>query len=480
MNMNSSLETFAHSLLARAPARYDSEDRKARVIAAAMQACARDGPFLFKVTEVAEAATVSTATIYKDFVNSDDMLSQTILRSFEILAGDWPLKPNVDDCLPTDYSKVESFLAKFCETYRDPFSNWILRVDLATASTQGESVRLALIGFQNRMTEFGLATLPSCVFDICDPKDLIQILVGTIQLQIVGAMLDDIPNPGVQPKGEALDIPKAIKEMLAWLEVAPSPQGFIAAPSKTEAKRIPSQSNQIKSNVQVTVEALLATNFSRMDSKGRRKKMMAAAMQHCSITGIEDASVAQIAKLARVSTASVYREFPNKEALINASIFNFLPIYAQATMQAVDEIDPQVRLKKLLTAQALVLADPFGAWVFRYYLKLEAEQSADMKAVAKTARAQSDLFWNSQIRRLEQEGHLRPSNIETTRNMIFGGVHRRCVLARVLYKDDAYVWSEIQASVDAAVDLLFRLYGTAHGASPATRLDAMLEMSTAN
>jgi AcrR family transcriptional regulator len=460
MHTKSSLETYVRAALARDPVRNDPLDRKERVIAATLQACAGDGPLSLKVGEVAEAAGVSTASIYKDFANSDDMLSQAVLRGFDLLTADWPLDQKANDHRPAGCEHVISFLVKFSETYRDPYSNWMLRVDLATASTQNENVHLALVGFQRRIIDYGRSTLPRAWAAMAHTDDLMEILVGALQTQIIGSMLNGTVLDGNASSHNGLDIEKTIRDIVDWINVAPTHHNQLPLPLAGKAAEPAIQS---KSIVQTSVEALLNTNFPRTDNVGRRHKMLAATMQHCSITGMEDANIAHIAKLAGVSTASVYREFPDKTALIKASIFHFLPVYAQATMQAVDEADPRLRLKKLLTAQALVLADPFGAWMFRYYVQMEAQQSDEMKVVAKSARAQSALFWNSQISRLQHEGYLVATNIDTTRNMIFGGVHRRCVMARVLHKDDAYVWSEIAASVDAAVDLLFRLYGTGRG-----------------
>jgi AcrR family transcriptional regulator len=459
MHTKSSLETYVRATLARVPVRNDPQDRIERVIAATLQACAGDGPLALKVSDVAEAAGVSTASIYKDFADGDDMLSQAILRGFELLTADWTLDQKGSDIGSKGCDDISAFLAKFSETYRDPYSNWMLRVDLATASTQNDQVHHALCGFQRRIIDYGGSSLPSAWREIAHINDLMEILVGALQTQIIGFMLDGTAIDANQSVQGGLDIEKTIRGIIDWIHAAPAHQDSLPLRSAVTATQPASQS---KSIVQTSVEALLNINFPRTDNVGRRHKMLAATMQHCSITGMEDANMAQIAKLAGVSTASLYREFPDKTALIKASIFYFLPVYAQATMQAVDETDPRLRLKKLLTAQALVLADPFGAWMFRYYIQLEAQQSDQMKAVARAARAQSVVFWNSQISRLQQEGHLQVGNIETTRNMIFGGIHRRCVMARVLHKDDAYVWSEIAASVNAAVDLLFRLYGTAH------------------
>jgi AcrR family transcriptional regulator len=459
MTVSSPLASYAHSVLERPPSRLDQQERIDRVLAATLQSCARDGPLSLKISDIAEVASVSTATIYKDFANGDDVLALTVLRAFEILQDDWALDQITPVLYEHDYKEVAAFLIKLCETNRDPFSAWLLHLDLAAAATPDDRVRAAHIRFQEHTITYGIRTLPTGALEAANARDLVQTLIGTIQLQVVFALLDDTPSPGTQPSADALDLPATIDAALAWIGQAPGLANIRRQPNppKNEVQSIPFV--YPKSDVQLSVEDLLGRTLSRTDNAGRRKKILAATMQVCAANGMEAGNVSQIAKMAGVSTASVYRLFADKTALVHASIYHFLPLYADATMRALEETDPRLRFEKLLIAQALIVSDPFGAWLFRYIVDYGTHQNDEIKAFSQMARAQSDLFWEDQIRRLVAEGYLLPTNVKTTRTMIYGGVQRRCILARALHQNDAFVWSEIHDSAKVAVDMLFGLYG---------------------
>jgi AcrR family transcriptional regulator len=460
MQITSPLESYAQSVLARKTSKSDIDERKERVIAATLVACSKTGPLAINISAIADEAGVSTASIYKIFINGNDVLTTAVLRAFDILLLDWSLDTAPDNQPSEPLQSITAFLIKFGETYRHAYSNWLLRADLAMSATESDDVRLALIGFQDRMVNYGLLTLPRDTLGFSYPRDLLHILMGGVQVHIVRALLSPAEEDNIEPNANHLDLSLVVEDVLNWITKAPAQNGFVANLGVGTLGDGVNLRQQSKSAVQAYVEDLLARPIARDDAKGRRNRLMAATMKHCAAKGMDGASVAQIAKLAGVSTASVYRQFEDKTSLIKASVGRFLPLYAQASMNGVLVPDPIERVKNLLAAQVITLTDPFGAWLYRYYVKLEAQQSDDMKKAAFGARQQSDQFWEDQLKRLESEGQLAPNNTGLTRTMLVGGIHRRCVLARVLHQNDELVRREVQASVEAATQMLFRLYGS--------------------
>jgi AcrR family transcriptional regulator len=461
MTYVSPIESFALAVLARAPNKSDQHERKERVIAATLVACSKTGPLDLKIGEIADAAGVSTASIYKDFLNGGEVLTQSVLRAYDVLLLDWSLNAAPQNQSNDPLASVSAFLIKYGETYRHPYSNWLIRSDLTMSATESNAVRFALIGFHEHVLRYGLLSLPRNALGFPDLRDLLHILIGAVQVHIIRALFDAPLNSGGEPSAEHLDLPRVIANILGWITQAPAQTSLVGTNSIGSLDKAFRLIQQSKSAIETYAETLLSRRGGRFDANIRRDRIMAATMQHCAVNGMEAASVSQIAKLAGVSTASVYREFEDKTALIKASVGRFLPLYAKATMGGTDVEDPIERIKSLLAAQVITLTDPFGAWLYRYYVKLEVQRNDEMKAVGLAARKQSDLFWEDQLKRLEDEGYLVPTDTDLTRTMLFGAVHRRSVQARILHQDDAIVWAEVQASIGAATHMLFRLYGSA-------------------
>jgi AcrR family transcriptional regulator len=468
MSYVSVIDAHAHTILATSPDRMNPLHRRERTIAATLIACAEDGPLSFKISEIAENAGVSTATIYKDFADATDLLKQTTLFALKLLSADWAemLVPPVQP--PTDLEMLRTFLLKFGETYRNPYSAWLLRADLALTANDDDDVRREILAFQNCLLECGLSSLPDKPFGFDNKADILHVLIGATQLPLIHAMLSASSLSEQNANAANVDFGKVIDSVLSWLDgpAASLIERDIRQISPLTASNSATQAFPTKSAAQLFVETILAQPIKRSDVDARRDRICAATMQVCSEVGMERASVTQIAQVAQVSTATIYREFTDKAELIQASIAFLVPTYAAATMAAVQETDPRLRLEKLLFANAVTLSDPFGAWMFRHYVKMEANQTDEMRQKARESRVQSAKFWNEQLSRLEDEGALVVTDHDQTRNMLFAGIHRRSVLARVLTNDDAFVWSEIKASVSAATDVLFGLYGTERQLQP--------------
>lgn len=453
----SPIETYVAGVLQQAPDRLNGVQRQERVIAATIRACAYDGPLDFKMADIAEVAGASTATIYREFENAAAILRHATLKAVSILTNEWALISNGDHDDLGDLAQIEAFLLRFGETYRHPYSGWLLRADLAIAANNDAQVTNALLAFQNQIVAFGASCVPTHAFGFASPYDLVQVLLGATQLPIIHAILAAPAGFSEASMAQSVDLHQSITSILAWLGITKPTKAstFVEAPYKTKQVFAPMP----KSAIQIHCEQLLSQPIERTDHLTRRAKMFAATMTDCAAVGLEGTSISRIAAIARVSTASIYKEFADKDALIQASIASSIPIYAAATMMAVEEPDPKVRIGKMLVAQAMTLTDPFGAWLFRHYTKLEASHNPAIKQQAQTARAQSGAFWNQQFARLVAEGHLTTTDFDLTRDVVFGGIHRRSVLARLLQNDNAFVWREVEASVSAATDMLFRLYG---------------------
>jgi AcrR family transcriptional regulator len=457
MNYASPIRRFVEDTVGQKPERLNQSQRQTRAIAATLEACASNGPLSLRVGDIADAAGVSTATIYMDFEHSEDLLKRAILLGLEIVSHDWQSRLKQKTRGGKANASLEAFMGWYASIYNDPYIDWMLRADLAMMVCGDDlDVRTAVIKFQDDLLNWAIASLPSHKFGFEDSADIGQILIGALQVTLVNDKLAPRHDAGLGQNDR--DLEALCRDILTWLHPISAGELGVRIPKSVFLQR-PNAQRQ-KSDIETEVEAILAKPAKRSNTKLRYEKILAATMQICAAFGFEHAKLSDIAPLAGVSTATIYSEFGDRETLIKGAIAHFLPIYAKATMVAVSEPEPVKRLERLLKAQALTLTDPFGAWIYRHYIKLEAEQNDVERASAAAAREASSSFWDSQFTALIAQGHLKALDLDLTRNMIFGGIHRRSVLARLLQDDDALVSQEIEASVAAACSMLFEIYGT--------------------
>src|SRR5438270_1150238 len=97
----------------------------------------------------------------------------------------------------------------------------------------------------------------------------------------------------------------------------------------------------------------------RRDAELNRQRILVAAKEVFAERGLE-ATLDEIAKHAGLGVGTVYRRFPNKEALIDALFEEGFAQIVQLTEQALAEPDAWDGLVGLLTGMAEVQAADFG------------------------------------------------------------------------------------------------------------------------
>lgn len=96
----------------------------------------------------------------------------------------------------------------------------------------------------------------------------------------------------------------------------------------------------------------------------KRDAILTAARARFAADGLDGASVERIANDAQVSTATLYRQFPSKLALFEATLRDGLATF-EAALDASRGAGPRERLIELAHAYAKVLDDPLNAGMVR-------------------------------------------------------------------------------------------------------------------
>jgi AcrR family transcriptional regulator len=212
--------------------------------------------------------------------------------------------------------------------------------------------------------------------------------------------------------------------------------------------------------LQTTVEKILATPIARFDVAARNKRIQAATVQECAEVGFEAASMTGIAERARVSTATLYKHFKNKTELFSDGVQIVIPTVAETMTTPDDSVDPHVRVYTMLMRHAQAFNDPYMAWLYRMHVSLDSTLGPQLLIMARASRMLTEQHWTKQLIRLENEGHLVPSDHIVTTNLILGPIERRTVLARLLFGEDDVHEPNDETLVRSCTDVLFKLYGT--------------------
>ena len=138
----------------------------------------------------------------------------------------------------------------------------------------------------------------------------------------------------------------------------------------------------------------------RADARRNREAILAAAKIVFARCGA-DAQMDDIAKKAKVGVGTVYRHFPNKEALVLALVADRFEQIAGFIIEGLDDPDPFHALCRAMERGAELAASDRGLSA------LFAQQSRE---VLETAKCRADMFAAGEelVRRAKASGQLRP------------------------------------------------------------------------
>jgi AcrR family transcriptional regulator len=208
------------------------------------------------------------------------------------------------------------------------------------------------------------------------------------------------------------------------------------------------------------VEETLARKVGRFDAAGRLEKIRAAAIQEVAERGFAAASMANAAKRAGVSTATLYRDFKDKSALMIDGVAFVIPILAQEISRPKDENDPVRLVARHLRAHGRMFADPYMGWLFRLYVMSDEIGLHDLKAHGRVGRAMTEAFWSARLSAFEEAGLLEPTHHGRVTNLLLGPVERRTILARLAFGEDDVRAPNLRDVANDAARMLFSLFGT--------------------
>lgn len=208
------------------------------------------------------------------------------------------------------------------------------------------------------------------------------------------------------------------------------------------------------------LQNLVARRGNRLDPSNRYQRIVAAALLEIFTTNYAQLSVPAVAKRAGVSTATVYRIFPDHYALYKAGHQLGLELYLEWLSADCTHPNPLMRLAILSDRRVQVWTRPLAmeACSPTYFMICERDPSLDDHSKPYVDHFAN--FWISQFRRLKTEGYL---DLEPDWHLVemFWGPIECLVFYTTVLTDRPYV-SETSKFEDCwrAVDDFLTLYGT--------------------
>jgi AcrR family transcriptional regulator len=233
----------------------------------------------------------------------------------------------------------------------------------------------------------------------------------------------------------------------------------VGQPTGTRGPQLTHDSGPAKLLVKAALEAVLAKSASRLDVAARSERLKAAALMECADKGYAALTIAHIAKRAKVSTATIYAEYPDRDALLVAAMEMLFTILASDVIEMPRADDPQERVEQLLIAHGQVYAEPLAVWFFRLHVMLAWSGHAHLRDMGHFIFRGIDGFWQNFLTDLESEGHLVGIDADLLVPLLLGPVERCTIIARLGCGDEQYGRPDLGAVARNAAQILFAVWG---------------------
>ena len=214
-------------------------------------------------------------------------------------------------------------------------------------------------------------------------------------------------------------------------------------------------------SIRPALEALLTRSAGRLDAQARQARVLAAALMACAETGYAHLTIADIARRAKVSTATIYADYHDRDALLVAAIELVLGIVAQDVIELPRTDDPVRQVELLLIAHGAVYRDPLMVWILRLHVTLAASGHGHLHGIGRQVFEGIDRFWAGFLGALVTAGHLRPLDPERIVPLILGPVERCTILARLTCGPQHTAGLPLEAVANHAARTLFAVCGSA-------------------
>jgi AcrR family transcriptional regulator len=463
--MASLLHKALEATLREVAARGDVAARHRKIMAAVIMECAHYGFADAKIKDIAARAKVSTATIYRDYGDRDRLFVASLEMVVGLLSQVW--RP-AD--LPTDpLERLHALLLAQGNAWRDPDFGWIIRMYVFYGNSSAPHL-LAL----GEAAQAGDVASWQAELDQWEEQGLINqddrdtrlaIILGAIERRTIFARLgfgeQDDHKPAVEDV--ARHTSQAFFAMYGtdrfWATYGQD-VGFQRIIAQVPPIEVPEAKMDAPSvRLKAYADKIMRADIDRLDAQARAVRIQLAAMLTCMQFGYENASMARVAETARVSTATLYLDYADKQTLfLDAMVMQarFRVDYSKFIDRAKSPAD---NVATIVFSIAKVLADPDFLWF--HYVSMGSELSLLPALIdsSRQTRAHTEGFWLGYLKELISLGILVPHDTYISMNLLLGATQRGSVQSLVLFGRNDANEDELAALAIASTAFIFRLYG---------------------
>jgi AcrR family transcriptional regulator len=211
--------------------------------------------------------------------------------------------------------------------------------------------------------------------------------------------------------------------------------------------------------VRATLERVLARSAGRLDAAARSERLKAAALMECAEKGYAELTIADVAKRAKVSTATIYADYEDRDALLVAAMEMLFGIIASDVIEEPPEEDPVKRVEQLLLAHGHVYAEPLAMWFFRLHVTLAWSGYPHLHEIGQRVFEGIDRFWSSFLGDLIAQGQLAPLDLDVAVPVLLGPIERCTIISRLACGDDETGRPTLREVARYGAESLFKVWG---------------------
>jgi AcrR family transcriptional regulator len=188
--------------------------------------------------------------------------------------------------------------------------------------------------------------------------------------------------------------------------------------------------------VRAALEARLARSAHRLDAGARVERLKAATLFECAEKGYANLAIADIARRAKVSTATIYADYKDRDALLVAAIELLFEIVSGDVIEVPQTDDPMEQVEMLLRAHGYVYSEALITWFFRLHVHLAWSGHDHLHKSGERVFKGIDAFWTDYLGHLVAAGWLVPLDFEVAIPLLLGPMERCTIISRLGCGDD--------------------------------------------
>jgi AcrR family transcriptional regulator len=208
-----------------------------------------------------------------------------------------------------------------------------------------------------------------------------------------------------------------------------------------------------------TLEAVLAKSASRLDTAARAERLKAAALMECAEQGYSNLTIAEVAKRAKVSTATIHGEYKDRDTLLVAAMEMLFGIVANDVIERPAIADPVQRVEWLLLAHGFVYAQPLATWFFRLHVTLAWAGHPHLHDIGQRVFEGIDAFWAGFLDDLIAQELLVPVDLAVAVPLILGPIERCTIISRLGCGEDEAGRPALADVARHTAENLFKVWG---------------------